>query len=262
MWPITIIALVALLVAGILYNIQEKLIFFPEKLAANYQFEFDPGWEFEELNFQVEAGVSLNSLLFRSEGKRGLIIYFHGNAGSLSSWGYVQAPFTQLGYDILIIDYRGYGKSGGTISSEKQLHADAAFVYHEMMKTYKEQETILYGRSIGTAIAAKVAAENSPKKLLLESPYFNFNDLVKKHYSSILAVLVKYKLATNTYLLETSCPVYLIHGTIDNIIPFQSSERLDALSENIQLTAVPSGGHNDLIEFEIFQNWLTELLAD
>ena len=125
---------------------------------------------------------------------------------------------------------------------------------------YNEEDIILYGRSIGTAIAAKLAADNSPKKLLLESPYFNFNDLVKKHYSSILAVLVKYKLATNEYLLATSCPVYLIHGTIDNIIPFQSSERLDALSDNIELTTVPNGGHNDLIDFEIFQQWLNKTL--
>ncbi len=262
MWPITIIALVLLLIAGLLYSIQEKLIFFPDKLSANHQFQFEQGWEFEEINFPVEEGVSLNGLLFKSAEKKGLIIYFHGNAGSLSSWGYVQDPFTQLGYDILIFDYRGYGKSGGTISSEKQLHEDASFIYHEMLKTYKEEETILYGRSIGTAIAAKLAADNSPKKLLLESPYFNFNDLVKKHYSTILAALVKYKLETNTYLLQASCPVYLVHGVIDNIIPFQSSERLAALSENIELTAVPDGGHNDLIDYEIFQNWLKKTLAE
>lgn len=262
MWPLAIVALVVIIITGLLYNIQEKLIFFPEKLSADHQFQFEPGWEFEEMNFGVEKGVSLNGLLFRSEQKKGLVIYYHGNAGSLSSWGYVQEPFTKLGYDILIIDYRGYGKSTGSISSEKQLHNDASFVYQEMIKTYKEEETILYGRSIGTAIAAKLAADNSPKKLLLESPYFNFNDLVKQHYSSILAVLVKYKLATNTYLLAANCPVLLVHGTIDNIIPFQASERLAALSENIELTAVTNGGHNDLIEFEIFHNWLRIALED
>ena len=100
----------------VLYSFQERLIFFPEKLDKNYQFEF--GQKFEEQNIKTTDGKLINGLLFKTHNSKGLIFYLHGNAGSLSSWGEVAKTYTDLNYDIFIFDYRGYGKSEGNCSCQ------------------------------------------------------------------------------------------------------------------------------------------------
>ena len=263
MMPILFIVAGILTIGGLVYSFQEKMIFFPEKLPQEYAFDFEGSSEFEEINFQTEAKISINALLFKAgtSAKGGLVLYFHGNAGSLHSWGYIAGDFTQKGFDILIIDYRGYGKSTGKINSEKGLHQDASFIYNKMRERYNEDEIVVYGRSIGTAIAAKVAAENNPKSLILESAYYNFIDLANHHYSIFPnSILLKYRLANNTYLPKVNCPVFLIHGTQDHIVPYESSVKLAQLSKNIKLTGIEGGGHNDLNSFQEYHIWLDRVL--
>jgi len=104
---------------------QENLIFFPEILPPDYKYTFSQ--PFEEATVPVE-GATINAVLFRSANPKGVILYFHGNAGSLRTWGDVAGDFTSRGYDILIPDYRGFGKSTGSISNEKMLLADGLSV--------------------------------------------------------------------------------------------------------------------------------------
>lgn len=116
-----------IILAGLLYFFQEQLIFHPQKLAKDYTFSFPQ--PFEELNIPVDEQTTLNGLLFKTESPKGLIIYLHGNAGSLASWGKVAKAYTDLNYDIFIYDYRGYGKSEGTIKNETQLYTDNQKLY-------------------------------------------------------------------------------------------------------------------------------------
>jgi pimeloyl-ACP methyl ester carboxylesterase len=102
-------------ICGLIYLLQEKLIFFPEKLRSDYKFEFYGN--FEEINIRMEDGILLNGILFRSDSPRGLIFYMHGNAGSLRSWGEIAELYTSMNFDLFMPDYRGYGKSGGRIQS-------------------------------------------------------------------------------------------------------------------------------------------------
>src|SRR4051812_40615886 len=117
-----ILASVYLLICSLLYCFQEQLIFLPDKLDKNYQFHFDDQ-NFEELNIKAADGKLLNALLFHADSSKGLIFYLHGNAGSLASWGDVAKAYTDLHYDVFIIDYRGYGKSEGTIKSEEEFYS-------------------------------------------------------------------------------------------------------------------------------------------
>ena len=103
----------------LLFMFQEKLIFFPQKLDKNYQFDFEEN--FEERYINTSDGIALHGLLFKANNSKGLIFYLHGNAGSLSTWGDVAKTYTNLNYDVFLWDYRGYGKSGGNISSETHL---------------------------------------------------------------------------------------------------------------------------------------------
>ena len=114
---LTTVLAIYILVCILLYLFQEKLIFFPEKLSKEYLFQFDQ--TFEEKNIKTNDGVILSGLLFKADSSKGVILYLHGNGGSLSSWGDVANTYTELGYDVFIIDYRGYGKSEGVISGKK-----------------------------------------------------------------------------------------------------------------------------------------------
>ena len=169
-----------ILITSFIYFFQHKLIFFPEVLLPNHSFSFDH--TFEELNYKTTEGVQINALHFKAPEPRGIVYFHHGNAGSLRSWGLIADVFLDLGYDILIYDYRGFGKSQGRISEEHMYH-DAQFIYDELKKQYSENDIVVYGRSIGTGVATKIAADNNPGRLVLESPYYNLPDLAKKIFS-------------------------------------------------------------------------------
>lgn len=114
------------------------MIFFPEKLEKDFKFSFSQ--KFEELNIPTKDGFNLNAALFKTDSSKGIIFYLHGNAGSINSWGEVATTYTDLQYDVLILDYRGYGKSDGSITSQDQLFHDLQVAYNEITKTYSEDK--------------------------------------------------------------------------------------------------------------------------
>lgn len=119
------------------YFAQEKLLFYPIKLDESYNFIFVNG---EEINLTSPDGTRLNNLLIKSTQtpSKGLIFFLHGNAGALDSWGYTAKFYNELGYDVFIPDYRGFGKSQGNISNQKQLFDDAQQAYDYVKGLYKE----------------------------------------------------------------------------------------------------------------------------
>ncbi len=172
-----------IIIFTLLFMFQEKLIFFPQKLDENYQFNFDQN--FEEINIKTDDGFFLNGILFKANNSKGLIYYLHGNAGSLSTWGYVAKTYTDMNYDVFILDYRGYGKSEGKIISQEQLFRDSQFVYDELKKMYNEEQIFVLGYSIGTGMASKVASSNNPKRLILQAPFYSLTDLIQNIYPFI-----------------------------------------------------------------------------
>ena len=247
---------------GAFYFRQESMIFYPETLPADFQYSFPA--RFDEVTLSSD-GVAINALHFKTENPKGVVVYFHGNAGNLSSWGEVALDFTRLNYDVFIPDYRGYGKSTGKIQSEAMLHRDAAVAYDYLRKRYNENQIIVYGRSIGTGIAVHLARETRPRMVILESPMFNMRDLAKYHYplipSALIASILKYQLRTDLWIADVRCPVYLFHGTIDDIVPYSSSERLIKLTKTeSRLITIPGGGHNNLSEFALYREELEQIL--
>jgi hypothetical protein len=210
-------------------------------------------------------GATINALHFKTDNPKGAIIYFHGNAGNLRGWGEVALDFTRLSYDVLIPDYRGYGKSTGKIRNEEMLHRDAAVAYNYLKERYRENQIIIYGRSIGTGIAAYLAKETRPRMLILESPIFNMRDLVKYHYpfmpSTLVALILKYPMRTDLSIADVPCPVHLFHGAEDDIVPYNSSERLlKLIRTQSRLIKIPGGGHNNLGDFPLYHEELERIL--
>ncbi len=127
---IKIITVLYLAVCELLYFFQEKLIFFPEKSPRGCKFKLNE--PFKELHFNCSDSVILHGILFKAATTKGLAFYLHDTAGSLNSWGTLAEAYTSLDYDVFMVDYRGYGKSRGSINSQQQLFADLQLVYEEI----------------------------------------------------------------------------------------------------------------------------------
>lgn len=212
------------ILCGWLYFYQEKIIFIPEKLPKNFSYNFPN--KFEELNIKMEDGKLLNGVLFKAEKSKGLIFYIHGNGGSVNSWAHISKTYTELGYDLFLLDFRGYGKSEGEITSEKQMFQDNQTVYNLFKKKYSEDNIVVLGYSIGTGMAAKLASDNAPKLLILQAPYYNLTEMMQRNFSFIPSIVLKYKFAINDYLKNRKMPVVLFHGTNDEVISFVNSKKL------------------------------------
>jgi len=242
------------------YLFQEKIIFFPEKLPADYIFQFDK--DFEEFNIKTNDDKRINALLFKADSAKGLIFYLHGNAGSLKSWGYSAPTYAAFGYDVIMLDYRGYGKSEGSITSQEQLFSDNQMVYNHFKKRYGEESIVILGYSIGSGMAAKLASENHPGKLILQAPYYNMKELLHTHYPIFPAFLLRYTFDTNEYLKDTNMPIIIFHGNKDNIIPIKSSIKLkDDFTDKIQLYAFKDLGHHGFINSKEYNKALKNVLA-
>jgi len=239
-----IIGLYVLLCVGF-YIFQEKIIFVPETLEKSHQFDF--GQNFEERNFKTADGKLINGLLFKADSAKGLIFYIHGNAGSLNGWGNAGKTYTKLNYDVFILDFRGYGKSEGKITSQEQLFEDNQMVYDALTKEYDEKEIIVLGYSIGSGMASFLASENSPKRLILQAPYYSLTNLQRQMFPFIPSFTLRYKLATNEYLKNCNMPVTIIHGNEDAVIPYESSLRLkEEFKSKVNLIILDGVGHNEL----------------
>lgn len=230
---------------GLLYFFQERLIFFPQKLDQSHQFEFEQN--FEELTVNSSDGISLHGLLFKSDSTKGLIFYLHGNAGSLDSWGRVAKTYTDLNYDVFMLDYRGYGKSEGKISNQQQLFQDNQAVYYELKKRYSEEQIAILGYSIGTGLASKLASDNSPRLLILQAPYYSLTDLMRHTYPFIPTFILKYKFETNEFLQACVMPIVIFHGTKDRVIYFESSVKLhEDFRSKATFIPLAGQGHNGM----------------
>jgi len=246
------------IICGALFFIQESLLFYPSKIPQDFSFRFNN--EFEEITLQTKDGVSLNNLLFLSEEKKGVVLFFHGNAGALSGWGTGANLYLENGYDVFYTDYRGFGKSQGKIHSEKQLMQDAQLVYDFVKNKYGEENTIVEGISLGTGIATQLSAANNPKHLVLSAPYSSMQHLILEKMPFIMPFLIKYKLNSIKHLAKVDCPITLFHGNQDDLIPHQHSIKLKEEYSRIDLNLVPNHGHNDVFLSEIYQDKMTEIL--
>lgn len=228
-------ALYCLFCTGLYFG-QDYLIFDPVTLQDD--FVFGKGIE---LDIPSDGGVSIHTLLLRDENARGALLYLHGNRGSNRRCLRQAGMFEGLGYDIYMPDYRGYGKTGGTIESEKQLFRDVQAVYDEIRKTHEESRIIIIGYSLGTGMASYLAAQNNPKHLVLLAPYESFIDLKDRKIPILPDFIVKYPLDNAKHLRDVRCPVTLVHGTEDSIIPFDSSVKLQKIRPDATRLVVLEG---------------------
>ena len=166
---IIIITLIVIASLSILfYFIQDKLIFKPEKLSKDFVFQYE-NQIVEEYNFELKNGVLINGLHFKTENPKGVVYYLKGNSRSIKGWGKFAVDFTLHGWDVIMIDYRGFGKSKGK-RTQQTMKDDALFIYDKIKEKVPEKYIIVYGRSLGTGLATKVASVNNPRAVNFDVP--------------------------------------------------------------------------------------------
>jgi len=248
-----------LVVSILLYFIQERFIFKPEKLPTDFKFKYDA--PFRELFFDPAPGVRINGLHFFVKDPLGLILYFHGNTRSIKGWAKYAKDFYRYQYDVVLVDYRGFGKSTGK-RSEKKILSDMQYVYNWLSERYPENHILVYGRSLGSGFATKIASDNRPRYLILDSPFYNFQKVAER-ILPILPVkyILRYRLRTNKWIKRVNCHTYIIHGTKDRLIPIRHSVKLQQLNPNkITLIRIQGGGHNNLPSFVEYHNFIRDIL--
>ena len=151
-----------IMVGTTLYLLQEKFLFLPEVLPQEY--EYNLTYNYDEYFLDTPNSGVINTLHIKANNPKGAILYFHGNAGNLKRWSEVAEYFVAMNYDVYIMDYRTYGKSKGVLS-EVALYKDAQECYNHLKQFWNEHDIVVYGRSLGSAMATKIASTNNPKKL-------------------------------------------------------------------------------------------------
>lgn len=244
-----------------LYFFQEVILFQNTRLPADHTYSFEG--RYKEVNFTPAHGVVLNGLIFETsqQPKRGIVLYFHGNADDLRRWGKYAAQFTNLGYDVWMYDYRQFGKSKGPMS-ESAYYEDADYVYARLLEQYNEKDVVLYGYSLGSGIATYLAAKHAPSRLILEAPYYSFIDLAKRiapiyPYEKLL----RYQFPTHERIGRVACPILLLHGTDDELVPYASSEALLRKAPQARLAPIPGGKHKNLADYAVFRQRLADFLT-
>jgi len=244
----------------LLYYLQEFFLFKPEKLPAEFQFAYK-NQVVDEYNLEARDGAIINGLHFKTQNPKGVVLYLKGNSKSIKGWGKFAVDFTRHQYDVIMVDYRGFGKSTGR-RTQKSIKHDMQYVYNKIRERVSEEYIILYGRSLGSGFATKLASTNNPKMLILDAPYYSLTKVTTRYMPFMpLSLLLRFPMPTYKWLKYVNCPVHIIHGTNDKLIPFKSSVKLSKIKpKKTRLWPVIGGGHKNLNNFESYHRMLGEII--
>jgi hypothetical protein len=263
-WVLVVLILLALTAyAGtyaFLYAIrgEEGSRFKGQTLPPDFVYAFDG--ECEELTLETGDGGRLSSVLFKADSARGVVCFWKGNGGTLREWAQIAPLFLNLGYDVLLTDYRQHGKSRGKISLEN-FYADAQLVYDFLKRRYPENRIVVAGFSLGGRIAAHLAAGNAPRLALLLDPASatgDFSDRVLAALYAPFPPVIGFNFQTEADVKRTLAPVAVV-GTGES--PYSVAYRLKPLLQpKDRFFEVPGATHGTLLKHEATQRIVAELL--
>lgn len=254
-----ILGIYILLLIGI-YFFQEKIIFRSKNLPKNHSYTFNK--KFEEVNLTTEDNSVINALHFKVDNPKGVILYFHGNKGSLERWKEKITPLLDYGYDLFMIDYRGYGKSTGK-RTEEIMYSDAQLSYDYLLKMYKETEIVVYGRSLGGTFATYVASKNTPKYLFLEASFSSIVDVAKSKAPIFpFDKLFRFDFESYKIIENVKVSTTIFHGNEDVLVSLNVAKKLYSHSNKTitEFIEIDKGTHHDLGDFKIYKEKLKNIL--
>jgi len=250
----TVLSIVMLAAAGYaallmaLYAFQSRLVYFPNAPSRAVGPGPDSiGLAYEPLEIITEDGIRLDAWYVPVPDPRGTVLFFHGNAGNISHRLDSLRVFNQLDLSTLIFDYRGYGRSKGEVS-EQGIYRDAEAVWRHLTgeRGIPAAEIVVFGRSLGAAVAAYVASRHRPGALIIESGFVSVPDMAAEIYPWFpVRRLARIGFPTGDFLRTVTCPVLVVHSRDDEIIPFDHGLRLFEIAREPKQLLELRGGHND-----------------
>jgi pimeloyl-ACP methyl ester carboxylesterase len=225
------------------------------------------GIEAEEVFLETEDGVRLHAFFLPAPGARRALLFLHGNAGNASHRLPNAALLARLGTHVLLPDYRGYGLSEGT-PTEAGVYADAraSLAYLRDERGFAEDRTVVFGRSLGGAVAVDLARDRPLAGVILESTFTSAADVVRETIARPLAPLVGNILASDAKIGRLRAPLLFFHGDRDEIVDYRLGRRLfEAAPEPKAFETIRGAGHNDTVEvggrayFERIRRFLEEV---
>ena len=231
-----------------LFVFQSRLVFFPNMPSRAIGPGPDSvGLAYEPVEIITEDGIKLDAWYVPAQQPRGVVLFFHGNAGNISHRLDSLRIFNTLNLDTLIFDYRGYGRSEGKVSEQGTYRdGEAVWRYLTEKRGIAPAEIVIFGRSLGAAIAAYVASRHTQGALILENGFVSVPDMAAALYPWMPARrLARIKYPTGEYLQAVSCPVLIVHSRDDEIIPFGQGRKLFELASEPKHFLELRGGHND-----------------
>lgn len=259
---IKIIIICYCLIGCAIYYLQDTILFRPTVVQADSSYHFRQ--PFTEKNIYLDSSTKLNIVQFTVPDslRKGVVIYFHGNRANISRYNRFVDRFIKNHYEVWMPDYPGFGKSTGN-RSEQLLYAEALQVYKLARKNYEPGQIIIYGKSMGTGIAAELASVRDCRRLILETPYYSLTSLTRIYaFIYPLDLLMRYKTPTHDFLQKVTAPVSIFHGTSDGVIPYFNAKRLkEVLKPTDEFITIEGGTHRNLNTFPLMQTKLDSLLA-
>ena len=186
--------------------------------------------------------------------------FLHGNAGNLQTWMTNVEFYRRVNYDLFMLDYRGFGKSTGRVESEQQLHDDVRAAWNQIAPQYAGRKVAVYGRSLGTGLAAKLAGDIQPDLTILVSPYLSLKAMGDEQYPWLPGFINRYPMRSDQWLTAIARPVLIVHGDQDTLIPLSHGKQLQKMRAATEMLVITGAGHNDIHKFPAYLDGLADRL--
>jgi len=227
-----------------MYVLQPGMVFFPTKIISQTPDQW--GLSYEDVYLESSNQNKIHGWYLPAKNSNQALLFFHGNGGNISHRGDSLKIFNRLGLNVLIIDYQGYGKSEGS-PGEQEIYDDALVAWKYLLaeKNFKPGDIIIFGRSLGGAVAAKLAADVNPRALILESTFSSVKDMAKL-LLPVMSRLVfsRYEFNAAQQVTENKAPLLVLHSRDDDIIPFELGEKVYQAGNKPKIFIEMVGDHN------------------
>jgi len=250
-----------------MYFSQSRMLYYPE--LPSRALDATPaavGLPFENIRLTTGDGIQLHAWYVPAVAARGTLLFSHGNAGNIGHRINSIRQFHSLGLNVLIYDYRGFGESEGKPSEAgTYLDAKAAWDYLLEERMIPPQEIVIFGRSLGSAIAAELASQNPSAGVILESAFTSVPDMAASLYPWLpVRLLSRFQYNNLEKVARITSPLLLVHSRGDEIVPYDHGERLFAQANEPKQFLELSGGHNDgnHVSHDIYMETLQRFLDD
>lgn len=213
---------------------------------------------YEDIYLVTADGVKITGWYMKSPAARGSVLYLHGNAGNRRDWAQVAPEFVGQGYNLFVLDYRGYGDSQGK-PSEKGLYHDGDAAWGWLKERARQEEVPAYilGKSLGSGVASYLATRHSPAGLILDSAFTAMHDLVALHARWLPRFLTPKLYDSLARIGSITCPTLVVHGDHDDLVPLaQGLQLYKNLHAPKALAIIPGAGHNDIDAFDSYIRWV------